>query len=77
MRKREEKADTERALSFLEQLARRVVDRRDVIGVEGVTQTEGVGERSEPGEGRLAARVPREQAPAEQVQERNGPGEGR
>src|SRR5262249_49472869 len=70
------KTHTERALAVLQQLARRVVDRRDVVGVKGVSQTEGVGERSQSGQGRLAARVPNEQAPADEMQERDGAGEG-
>ena len=40
---REEEADAERPLAVGHQLARRVVDRRDVVGVEGVAQPERVG----------------------------------
>ena len=45
---REEEADAERPLALLEQLPRRVVDRGDVVGVEGVAQAEGVGELPSP-----------------------------
>ena len=50
---REEEADAERALAVLEELARRVVDRGDVVGVERVAQAERVSERAEPGERRI------------------------
>ena len=40
---REEEPDAQRALAVVHQLARRVVDRRDVVGVEGVAQAERVG----------------------------------
>ena len=55
--KREEEADTHRAFAVLQQLARGVVDRRNVIGVEGMPKTEGVGQRSEPRERRVMAGV--------------------
>ena len=62
---REEEADAERPLALLQQLPGRVVDRRDVVRVEGVAQAEGVREHAEAGERRIRARVPDEQAPAE------------
>ena len=40
---REEEADAQRALALVHELARRVVDRADVVGVEGVAQPERVG----------------------------------
>jgi hypothetical protein len=43
-----------------------------VIGVECVPQAEGVGERAEAGERRIVARVVDEEAPAGQVERRNG-----
>src|SRR5918996_4479881 len=45
---REEEPHAERALSVLQELARRVVDRGDVIDVKGVTKPERVG-RAHPG----------------------------
>ena len=51
---REEEADAERPLAFLEELPRRVVDRGDVVGIERVAQTERVGEHAEPGQRRIA-----------------------
>ena len=47
---REEEADAERALALREHLPRRVVDRRDVVGVEGVSEPERVGQCPEPGQ---------------------------
>ena len=40
------KPDRHGSLAFLHQLARYVVDRRDVVGVEGVPQPEGIGQES-------------------------------
>ena len=45
MAEREKQPDPDRAPAFLHELAGHVVDRRDVIGVERVSQTETVGER--------------------------------
>ena len=71
MPEREEEADAHRALAVLQQLASGVVDRGDVVGVERVTQPEGVGERTEAGQGRVGAGVVEEQPPAEQVEEQD------
>ncbi len=65
---REEEADAERALALREHLPRRVVDRRDVVGVERVPEPEGVGEHAEPGERRIVGRVVDEEPPARDVQ---------
>jgi len=43
---REEKSDRERAPPLLHQLARDVVDRRDVVGIEGVPEPEAVSQES-------------------------------
>ena len=48
MAEREEKADADRALAFLHQLARHIVDGGDVIRVEGVPEAEAVGEKGGP-----------------------------
>ena len=64
-------------LPLLQQLAGGVVDRGDVVGVEGVAQTEGVGEDAEPGERRVAARVVDEQPPAGDMERRDGTAEPR
>ena len=53
---REEEADAERALAVLQELPRRVVDRRDVVGVERVPKAEGVRERPEPREAGIVRR---------------------
>ncbi len=55
MPKREEEADGQRPLAVPDQLAGRVVDRGDVVGVERVPHPEGVGEHS----GAHAKRLPR------------------
>ncbi len=65
---REEEPDPERLLAVLAELARRVVDRGDVVGVERVPQAERVSERAEPDEGGARARVVDEQAPAGEVE---------
>ena len=44
----EEESDTERPLAVVEQLAGGVIDGRDVIGVEGVTHPERVGQHTGP-----------------------------
>ena len=75
MSEREEEADTERTLAALEECARRVVDCRDVIGVERVAEAERVREHAEPGERGVARRVVREEAPAEHVQQGDRAGE--
>ncbi len=45
---REPEADAQRALALAHQLARRVVDRRDVVGVERVPQPERVRRHADP-----------------------------
>ena len=42
---RKEEADADRALALLHELARDVVDRRDMIGVDRVAQAERIGEQ--------------------------------
>jgi len=42
----EEEADAQRPAAFVHQLAGGVVDRRDVVGIEGVPQPEGVGQHA-------------------------------
>ncbi len=46
MAEREEEADADRPLALLHQLARHVVDRRDMVGIDGVAQTERIGQES-------------------------------
>ena len=48
MAEREEEPDAQGSFAIGHQLPRRVVDRRDVIGVEGVTETERVGGEADP-----------------------------
>ena len=49
----EEEADGDRALAVLHQLARHVVDGRDVIGVDGVPQAQAVDDQRNAQQGRL------------------------
>jgi hypothetical protein len=51
---RKEQSDRVRAAAFLHQLADHIVDRRNVVGVDGVPQPENVGEQGGPQQGRLA-----------------------
>ncbi len=44
MAEREEEPDADRASALLHELARRIVDRGDMVGVDGVAQTERIGE---------------------------------
>src|SRR5213592_1994914 len=65
---REEEAGSERPLPVLQQLPCRVVDRRDVVGVEGMPQPEGVRKRGKTGQRRVPRQVVEEEPEAEQVQ---------
>jgi hypothetical protein len=51
---REEESDGDRAPPFLHQLAGDVVDRRDMVGVEGMPQPEAVGEEGRAKKKRIA-----------------------
>src|SRR6185312_14054559 len=68
---REEETGAERALAVLQQLPRRVVDRRYVVGVERVPQAERVRERREAGQRGIARQVVEKQAEAEHVQQQH------
>ena len=68
---REEEAHAERPLLVLQHLPRGVVDRRDVVGVERVPQSERVRQHPEPGKSRAAVDVVEEETPARDVQQRD------
>lgn len=55
---------------------RRVVHRRDVIDVKGVTKAERVGERTQASESRMVAGAKPEQAPPQEVQQQDPASEG-
>src|SRR5579862_472111 len=74
---REEETDTDGTLLLLEQLARRVVDCGDVVGVEGVPEAERVREHAQPRQRGVRARIPGKEAPAEAVQEEHDREEAR
>ena len=48
MSQRKEKAEADRALAFLHQLAGGIVDRRNMVGVDGVAQPEAVRQERRP-----------------------------
>src|SRR5580692_8915188 len=48
-----EKTDGDRPLSLLHQLARDVVDRRNVVGIDGVTKPETIGQHGGSDQNRL------------------------
>src|SRR2546428_10239251 len=73
MAEREEEAHTDRLLALLEQLPRGVVDGRDVIGVEGMPQAEGVGQASEAEEGWMTSAVCQQGSPADEMDEGDSP----
>src|SRR2546422_4887012 len=69
MSQREEKANTDRLPSALQQLARRVVDGRDVVRVERVAETQGIGDTTEPNEPRVAGPEFEQQSPPREMQQ--------
>ena len=50
---REKESDADRPLALLHQLAGRIVDRGDMVGVDGVAQAERVGEERRAEEDRI------------------------
>src|SRR5690348_15009760 len=71
MTEREEEPHAECPSAIAEELAGRVVDGRDVVGVERVAESEAVGKDAEPGNHGMARGVERDQAPAGYVQARD------
>src|SRR5579875_695158 len=70
MAKREEEAHAQRMLATLDNKPRAVIDSRNMVGVEGVAQTEAVGECARAGVDRTeAAGVVEKESPAKQVQQ--------
>ena len=53
---REHEADSDRTLAFLHQLARHIVDGRNMVGVHGVAQAEAVGEKRRSQQQRIVAK---------------------
>ncbi len=66
---REEEAHRDRPLAVLHQLAGRVVDRRDVVGVDRVAEAEGVGQEGRRKQDRIGRRGRQGQAPGDQVED--------
>ena len=65
MTQRKEEADAERPLALLQHESHRVVDRRDVIGIERVAQPEHVGDETEPDQRWMARGVVEIESPAQ------------
>src|SRR5579871_585791 len=72
MSKREEEADAHGALALLKQLAGRVVDGRDVVGIERVAEAEAIREAPEAEERGILAGDREEQPPAQRMDEQHG-----
>ena len=62
MAQREEETDPDRPLAVLHELARDVVDRGDVIGVDRMPQAERVGQQRGAEQDRVATKMPRTRA---------------
>ena len=67
MAERKEEADADRPLALLHQLARDVVDRRDMIGVDRVAQAEGIGEQRRAEQHRLVVQGDERPEPDENI----------
>ena len=67
MAEREEEADPDRPLALLHELARDVVDRRDMIGVDRVAQAERIGEQRRAEQDRLTAQGDERPEPDENI----------
>ena len=70
---REEEPHGDRPLSVLHELPCGVVDRRDVVGVDGVPETEGVGEEGRRQEDRVGRRGGQDERPGAEVEEDEEP----
>ena len=67
MAQREEQADADRPLALLHELARDVVDRRDMIGVDRVPKAKSVGEQSRAHQDRPIAKGGKRPDPHENI----------
>ena len=66
---REEEPDADGSLAVLHELAGRVVDRRDVVGVDGVAETERVGQEGRREHDRVGGRARDRERPGDQVED--------
>ena len=69
MTQRKEEADAQGPLALLQHEPHRVVDRRDVIGIESVAQPEHVGHETEADQRRIVRGMVDIESPAEYVQQ--------
>ena len=67
MAERKEEADADRALALLHELARDVVDRRDMVGVDRVAQAERIGQQRRSEQDRLTAKGNERPEPDENI----------
>ena len=74
---REEEPDGDRPPPFLHQLAGDVVDRRDMVGVEGMPQPEAVSEEGRAKKKRIARETPRAPTARRRCWRRRGSHRGR
>jgi len=65
---RKEKADVRRAPALVHEFARDVVDRRNVIGVHGVAEAEGICQQGRPKQHRMVCEHEESQSPRHDVQ---------
>src|ERR1700688_2871501 len=67
MSQRKEEADSDRPLSLLHQLARDVVDRRNVVGINAVTKPEAVSQNGGSDQNRLMRERDERPGPGRQI----------
>src|SRR5256885_1484534 len=72
MAKREEEAHTDRFSAALQQLPSRVVDCRDVVGIERVPETKGIGEPAKSQKAGMRSSVSEKEAPPEEMRNPHG-----
>ncbi len=67
MAERKEESHADRALALLHELARHIVDRRDMVGVDRVAQAERIGKQGRPEQERPMAQDYKRPEPDEYV----------
>ena len=68
MTQRKKEPDAQRLLTLLQHITNGIVYRRDMIGVESMTQPEQISDDTESDQGRVARRIVHIQAPPEDVE---------
>ncbi len=67
MAEREEQADADRALTLLHQLAGDIVDGGDVVGIDGVAQTEAIGQKGGAEQHRVVVEADHRRQPSQHI----------